>query len=115
MTILRRKPAKHMSIRLRHLSLTSNEQVTLRLINRRMRIAIAASFTAETKEDEEESDEIFDYLAFSYVRIVYCDTDILAKPMRYDVKIDIISDSWCKMFLRFRKPGLKRLFVLLKK
>ena len=109
-----RDNAKYLSYRKRYLSLSSIEQVRLKKLKKIIKTFIVKLETSDCTEEKEEITDIIDMLICQYLSIKVADDEQLEKCARFDRTIDSFSASDCKVFFRFKKLDLMRLFPLLK-
>ena len=109
-----RKTARELAYTKHHLSLTSNEQVKLRLLKKIFLILF--SVLKSDNRDQEVVDKIRIFLKIAAIRYLSIAVDPthgkIPRALRNDRTIDSFDESNCKINFRFLKPDLFRLFNL---
>ena len=114
MTFTVRESKNKTSVRRRFMSSCSNEQVRLRMIKKRMFVAIIHSTLSLTPEKKKIAAKIINILILQYICTVLDDYGNLERPIRKSISIHNIHLTFSEQFLRFRQPELHRLFILMR-
>ena len=105
---VRRKTAKQLAYRSRHLAITSHEQVESRRVRKYLLYCLALG------KKHPKLKKLFNFFTIRYLSLHFRVPEPISKPIRRIVTLDSFSPSQCYIFFKFRKSDLSLLLNLLR-
>ena len=108
-----RKTAKQLSYRMRYKAMSSHDQVNCRKWKKILQYLIIINYC---RPEDKFIEEILPLIAMKYLSLAYEDPDSHEppeKPLRLVISVDSFTASQCKIFFKFNKEELQRIFNMM--